>query len=161
MRIFLTTCSLFAAALAIQIILWKVRLPKSQMRTLLVIFALVFAVWLVGAAAFSIPFVDMLHIALFYVSTSLAYTITYSAIEADSPTLSLMRFVAQRNGVSADEVAYFFEQRPFMRARLAALVQSGLIRKDDGRYVLAGGGSLAFRLILGYRKVYGPIPKGG
>jgi len=163
MSIFLITCSLFAVALAIQVILWKLRLPKYQMRTLLVILTVVLVLGLPAAAAFSPGYLDLLHAALFYVSVGLAYMVTYSAIEADSPTLSLMRFLAQRqpDGVAAGEVARFFAQRPFVQARLAALVQSGLIREQDGRYLLAGRRSPGFRLILGFRKLYGPISKGG
>ena len=163
MLIFFITCVLFAAALGIQIILWKVRLPKRQMPALLLILGLVFVVGSAATLALSVPFLDVLHIALFYVSVSLAYTITYSAIEADSPTLSLMRFLSERpeDGVPAEEIASFFAARPFVQARLAALVRSGLIREQKGRYLLAGKQSLPFRVILGYRKLYGTISKGG
>ncbi len=163
MLIFLTTCLLFSVAVAIQIILWKVRLPKRQMRTLLLILGAVFLVWFIVAAALAEPLLELLHVALFYASVSLAYTVTYSAIEADSPTLSLMRFLAggPREGAPEEEIAAFFAKRPFVRARLVALERSGLIGERDGRYVLAGKPSLAFRLILGYRKIYGSIPKGG
>jgi hypothetical protein len=68
---------------------------------------------------------------------------------------------AGADGRSPEEIARFMDQRPFLRARLAALVNSGLVRERDDRYVIAGRESLAFRLILGFRKLYGPISRGG
>jgi hypothetical protein len=92
-------------------------------------FATVFGLGAVGGLAYSVAIVDLLHIGLFYGSISLSYLITYSAIEGDSPTLSLVRFVWERRatGVPADDVIHFLAQRPFVKARLAALVASGLI----------------------------------
>ena len=163
MQIFLTTCALFVVSLLGQIVLWKIRLPDQQIRALLIIFAVVFGLWLVGAIVFSVALLEVLHVGLFYVSISLCYVITYSAIEADSPTLSLIHLLGRKRtqGCSGDEIARFLTQHSFVRARLAALVHSGLIRKQNGGYVIAGKYSLAFRVILGFRKVYGSIPKGG
>jgi hypothetical protein len=163
MQIFLSTCALLVVAFLAQIVLWKIRVPDQQIRALLIIFAVVFGLWLVGAVVFSMALLEMLHVGLFYVSISLCYVITYSAIEADSPTLSLIHLLYGKGaqGCSGDEITRFLIQHSFVRARLAALVYSGLIREQNGRYVMPGKPSLAFRIILGFRKVYGSIPKGG
>ena len=165
MRICLTVGILFAIALASQLILWRLRLPpyRYQMKMLLLIFVLLFFVWLLTPWARSSSFPETLNVVLSYFSLSLGYTVIYSAINVDSPTLSLMRFIAEKRGAgrSADEVDHFLAQRPFVTVRLGTLVESGLIRELNGRWVIAGRGSLAFRFILSYRKLYGPIPKGG
>jgi hypothetical protein len=162
MPIFLTTLALFAGSIAVHVIIWKVRLPERQMRTLVVIFAAGFAAWLALSLARHAAPLTVLHVALYYWSVCFCYMITYSAIEADSPTLSLMRFVGDgARGRSAEEITRFMDERPFLGARLAALARSGLIREQGGRYVLSGSESLAFRLILGFRRLYGSIPKGG
>lgn len=163
MQIFLTTCALLVVSFLAQIVLWKIRLPDQQIRALLIIFAIVFGLWLVGALVFSVALLEVLHVGLFYLSISLCYVITYSAVEADSPTLSLIHLLGGKRaqGCSGDEIARFLTQHSFVRARLAALVHSGLIREQNGRYVIAGKHSIAFRIILGFRKVYGSIPKGG
>src|SRR6266516_3195942 len=150
MQIFLTTCALLVVSVLAQIVLWKIRLPDQQIKALLVIFAVVFGMWLVGAI-------------VFYMSVSLCYVITYSAIEADSPTLSLIHLLGEKRaqGCSGEEIARFLTRHSFVRARLAVLAHSGLIREQNGRYVMAGKHSLPFRVILGFRKVYGSIPKGG
>jgi hypothetical protein len=163
MQILLISCVLFVVSFLAQMVIWRVRLPDQQIRALLVIFAITFGLWLVGAVVFSMLFLDVLQVALLYGSVSLCYVITYSAIEADSPTLSLIRFLATKRdqGCSGDEIERLLARHSFVGARLAALVHSGLIREQNGRYVIAGKQSLAFRVILGFRRVYGSIPKGG
>jgi len=154
---------LFAASMVVHLVIWKASLPKRQIPALLVTFAAVFLTWLAFALTHHFPLVAALQVALYYWSVSLSYTITYSAIEADSPTLSIMRFVAQGGpaGRLSGEIARFMDERPFLTARLTALIRSGLIQEREGRYVAPGPQPLAFRVILGFRKLYGAIPKGG
>jgi hypothetical protein len=114
-------------------------------------------------AALSVRLADLLYITVFYVSASLGYIVLYSAVQVDSPTLSLMRFLAEGGaaGRSPDEVSDFLAARPFVKSRLRALIQSGLIREEADNYVIAGKQPIGYRFILGYRKLYGSIPKGG
>ena len=163
MPIFLTTAALFITAMVVHLLIWRVRLPKQQIRALLIIFTILFLFWLGYSLVNRTPLLFLLCVSLYYWSVSLCYTITYTAIEADSPTLSLMRFMAGGGsaGRSIEDITGFMTARPFMGARLAALAKSGLIREQEGRYVIAGNQPFAFRLILGFRKLYGSIPKGG
>src|SRR5262249_40173230 len=109
----------------------------------------------------SIP--QCLHVILFYASASLAYIAVYSGIELDSPTLSLMMFIAKEEaaGVAQEDAALFFAQRPFIDTRLAGLLEDGLLREEGGRFYLAGKGSTFYRVIPAYQKLYGSIPQGG
>jgi hypothetical protein len=163
MSVFVPGCFLVCTSLALHVAVWKIRLPRRHIISLLIIFAIILCLWLLYALVEGVRLPILLHVALFQISAGLSYAIAYSAIEADSPTLSLMNFLAQgeRDGVPAAEVFNFLSQRPFAKARLAALLASGLIRVQDDRYILAGNGSLAFRFVLGYRRLYGPVSKGG
>jgi len=165
MRIFLTVWIMFGVALAGQLILWRLRLPhyRHQMKVLLLIFGAVFGLWVLSPFTRSTSLAELLNVALSYVSLVLGYTVIYSAVNVDSPALSLMRFLAEKRaeGRSADEVDGFLAQRPFVKARFGTLVDAGLIREQDGRWIVAGRGSWGFRFIITYRKLYGPIPKGG
>jgi hypothetical protein len=162
-KIFLTSVGLFLFAFVVHLIIWRLKLPKRQIRALLLIFGAIFCVWLVASMPRSWRLAEILHVILFYGSMSLCYIITYTAIEADSPTLSLIRFLAdaRMEGRSKDAVAQFMALRPFVRARLAALARSGLIREESSRYVATGAQPLFFRIVLEFRKLYGPISKGG
>ena len=163
MRVFVTVIALVAVALVAHLIIWRIKLPKAQIKALLVIFGIVFCAWFAADGARLLPMVEALQIGLCYTAVCLSYVITYSAIEGDSPTLSLMRVLAARRteGLSAAEVSEFLAQRPFVKARIAALIASGQVREENGRYVIAGKPSAFFRVILGYRKLYGPISRGG
>ena len=159
-------------AFVLHLTLWRWRLPKNQLKALLVVFAVVWAV-----AAFSVLasfvglgslaagwLVDFLYFCLIYWSAAFCYVITYSAMEGDSPTLSLTRHLHRRGekGVSHEEVEEFFRQRPFVGARVKALVTDNIFMEESGGYRLASGKYLFFRLILGYRRVvFGPIKSGG
>ena len=101
-------------------------------------------------------------VALIYTSLSITYVITYSAIEGDSPTLSLLRWVAAHpHGVDEKNLADFMAARPFIQARIQALATDNLIEERDGRIRIKGRPSLFFRLILAWRTLYGPMEKGG
>lgn len=163
MTVFFTTLLLFAFALAVHLVLWRMRLPKYHTRTLLILFFGVLGAWLLTTPLQSITFPEVAHICLFYTSAALCYVITYSALEADSPTLSLVRHLEQGGpaGLSTGEVETFLSTRPFVRARLGALVHDGLVQEKDGRYFTASSGSMFFRVILAFRKLYGSIEQGG
>lgn len=163
MRVFLLSCVLLAAAWLVHFLLWRIRLPRHHIPVLLLVFAGVLGGWLAAAIFLARPFLEIVQVTMFYVPMALCYVITYSAIEGDSPTLSLMRALSQKGtaGMNAAEVENFLTQRPFVAARLAALLHSGLVREEGGHYVLRGMPSLFFRLILAFRKLYGPISRGG
>ena len=124
--------------------------------------AAVFALWASGAALFGV--VGFLYFCLIYWSAALCYVITYSAMEGDSPTLSLTRHLHGKGaeGISHEEIEEFFRQRPFVGARVKALVTDNIFMEESGGYRLASGKYLFFRVILGYRRVvFGPVKAGG
>jgi hypothetical protein len=144
-----------------------VRLPKAQLKTLLIIFFFVWAVVVVALCLGETTFfgvLGFLYFSLIYWSAAFCYVITYSAMEGDSPTLSLTRHLHRKGaaGISHEEVEEFFRQRPFVGARVKALVTDNIFMEESTGYRLASGRYLFFRLILGYRRVvFGPIKSGG
>jgi len=169
--LFLAAGALFIAWI-VHLAIWRWRLPKAQLKALLVIFALVWVVaalsilaGVAGAGSFAAgSLVGFLYFCLFYWSGALCYVITYSAMEGDSPTLSLTRHLhaSGAEGVSHEEIEEFFRQRPFVGARVKALVTDDIFIEEEGGYRLSAGRCLFFRVILGYRRVvFGPIKSGG
>jgi hypothetical protein len=163
MHVFLLSSCLLACAWVIHFALWRVKLPKHHIQALLVIFAAVLGCWVLAAAISARNFAEIVRVCALYISVALSYIITYSAIEGDSPTLSLMRLLASKGaeGLTIEEVDEFVARAPFVAARISALMHSDLVREENGRYFLHGRPSLFFRLILEFRKLYGPISKGG
>ncbi len=165
--------TVWLSGFVIHLTLWRWRLPAAQLRALLAIFLSVFvaACLLLISGVLSLDFspeggklVGFLYFAMSYWAASLCYVITYSAMEGDSPTLSLTRHLHRKGaaGISHEEVEEFFRQRPFVGARVKALVTDNIFMEESGGYRLASGRYLFFRLILAYRRVvFGPIKSGG
>ena len=170
MIVFILTAGTLLAAFLCHLAWWWVRVPVHQLRVLLVVFGLFFVassglvvmrpawtnsdhVWLVW-----------LYFAVFYWAAAFCYVITYSAMEGDSPTLSLTRELARRGeqGMTREDLEEFFAARPFIGARIAALVKDGVLVSEEGGYRLAPRSYWFFRLILGYRRLmFGNIKDGG
>jgi hypothetical protein len=163
MHILTMVGAMLVAEFLLHFIIWKVRLPKNQTLSLLIICSAVYCFWLPASLTRMATLPDLVRVSLCYFPVSLSYISLYSVIEMDSPTLSLMCYIAAAGaeGVAAKDAADFLGRRPFFRARMAALFASGLVKVSNDRYVVAGQGSVAFRVILGFRKIYGSIPKGG
>jgi hypothetical protein len=162
MQILLVAIVPFVVALGLHLVWWRIRLPSNQTIALLFIFVAVFAVATVAVFCW-IPFVQLLRATLLYVASSFSYIITYSGFEGDSPTLGFMRAIdaSGDKGLSDAEVSAFLERRPFLQARLAALLRSGHVREENGYYFVSGHRAFGFHLVLGFRKLYGPISRGG
>ena len=173
MKTTICVCIVFGVAWLLHLTLWRVRLPQAQLKTLLVLFFLTWcgAVGFAWASDWSYFFlgeggtiVGFPYFCLFYWAAALCYVITYSAMEGDSPTLSITRHLHRKGfaGISHEEVENFFRQRPFVSARVKALVTDNILVEESGGYRLSPGRYVFFRIILGYRRVvFGPVKSGG
>jgi hypothetical protein len=171
MSVFVAIVLLLGALFAVHLAWWRVALPRRQRAVLLVLFlggGLVFAplvAWLVGSLGFApLSWVEWLNVALAVVAFALAYVVTYSALEADSPTLSLVRHIAAagRGGLAEVELGEFMVSRPFVGARLTALVDEGMVYEKENRIILAEHPYTLFRMVLFHReKVLGLRSHGG
>jgi hypothetical protein len=171
MSVFLATALLIGSLLIVHLVWWRVSLPRRQRASLLVLFfmgslilapVVGFVLGKVGLEPLS--WIQWLNVALAVVAFTLAYVVTYSALEADSPTLSLVRHIAAAgaSGVREEELASFMSSRPFVGARLSALLEEGMIHEREGRIHLAEHPYTLFRLVLLHReKVLGLIHHGG
>jgi hypothetical protein len=171
MTVFLTIALLLAVLFAVHLVWWRIALPQKQRTALLVLFligGLVLAPvvgFLLGLFGFApLSLIQWFNVALAVVAFALAYTVTYSALEADSPTLSLVRHIAAagRGGLAEVELGEFMASRPFVGARLTALVDEGMVYEKENRIILAEHPYTLFRMVLFHReKVLGLSSHGG
>lgn len=171
MNVFVALASLVGALFLVHLLWWRIRLPRRQRPALLVLFIgggvllAPGASWVVHAAGLpGLGWIQWLNVGLGVLAFALAYVVTYSALEADSPTLSLMRHIGSRGGSGAGtaELVDFMEKRPFVAARVSALLQEGMLIEENGRYLLADHPYVLFRLVLFYREtVLGLGEQGG
>lgn len=171
MSLVLTIVSILAVIFSVHLVWWRIAPPRRQRAWLLALFLVGGAVvappvaWLLGQSGLaSLSWIEWLNVALAILAFALAYVVTYSALEADSPTLSLVRFVAEAGEAGAEEadLRRFMAARPFVTARLSALVEEGMVAEKNGRIVLQDHPYTLFRLVLFYREqVLGLKKQGG
>jgi hypothetical protein len=160
-----------AAAFAFHVALWQIYLPKRQTRAVLLIFlaalAMVLAVlWFVphqqASWVWPASLPEYLHISLFVVVFALAYTITYSAIEVDSPSLVMAIKIAEagQKGMSQEEFHAYFSDKILVDPRLADMVRDGLAEKIGREYRITSKGRAFVATITFFRAILG-AGKGG
>lgn len=173
MRVLGWGLGLFAAAFVAQVALWRVHVPVRQVKVLLLIFAGAFAAALAvgGWAAVGSPAwrgflprggVEWVHVGLFHLAATLAYMITYSAVEVDSPSLAMVLAI-RRAGAAGLPEAQLLEQRRddrLVTPRVRDLVTDRMAVLDGERYVLTPKGALLARTFAVYRALLG-AGKGG
>ncbi|MBF0481348.1 MAG: hypothetical protein HQK81_08545 [Desulfovibrionaceae bacterium] len=163
------TCVAFLIHLAI----WRVRLPRRQTRCLVRIFMGVAAAGLtlrqplsrlVPALAPWLPATlpQALHVLLFVAAMMSAYVISYSALEADSPTLVMVRHIlaAGPGGIAPEVFFREMNDEVLVQPRLDDLLRDGLAELVDGRYRPTAKGRAMARLFTLFRAVLG-AGKGG
>ncbi|MFA5848084.1 MAG: hypothetical protein WC855_14410 [Thermodesulfovibrionales bacterium] len=173
MKILLLSPILFLMAFILQLIIWKIRIPKRQIKVLLVIFfgTLFTGLLTLKIAPFSIPGLavysprhplEYLHISISFISLTLAYMITYSAIEADSPSLVMIRAVAKAGlgGLDKKEFEKTMNDELLVIPRVRDLLNDKMAYIDGDKYRLTPKGFLFARLFVLSRKILN-APKGG
>jgi len=162
MSIFMLAVLPWLAVFAVHFIWWRLALPSRQLRTILILFFVGFLLLLalaIGCPAWLAAdraawWWSLVYSSALYWSAAFFYVITYSAMEGDSPTLALVLELrkAGRAGLTPEELEQFFARRPFLKARMSKLVTDGMLRESGDEFCLAGGRSLAFDLILWWRR---------
>ena len=160
---------IFLAGFLLHLAWWRIRLPKRQTKVLLLLF---FSVLFLSLASLAVaPDIfspeplcgwELFHIALYVSALVLAYMITYSAIEADSPSLLLALAVARcgAKGMSSGEIYALLDDRALVDPRLSDLLLDKMAALENGRYVITAKGRLFANIFTLHRALLG-AGKGG
>jgi len=172
MRPLLWGIACVAISFAIHIILWRWRLPERHTRILLILFlappfALAGCSLIVGrhyAAALRLLVApaECFEVVLFDIAFALAYIITYSAIEADSPSLVLTTAIADAGpaGALESDLVKLASDDVLIRPRIADLLRDQLVISHDAGFAITAKGRRLVRIILLARSLMG-AGKGG
>ena len=168
MRLFSVGLALLMLAFVVHVIIWRVHPPKRSIRALLCIFATtpLVAVLIVMAiepsAVIGASLSDALRVLLFYVSCSLVYVCLYSAIEAQSPSIAIVSYVAGCGsaGCSDSDIANHIKDGESVSARIDSMKAAKMIVVGDGRYALTPGGRLWAELFQFAGNIF-RLPLGG
>ncbi len=158
--------ALFVLAFFSHFVLWKIRLPKRQVKTILqfffaVLFVGIFVLWKFSFTVtfFNIPLpvglLEYFHISLFFVSMTASYIITYTALEADSPTIVMLLYIdrAGLNGISKNEFEQSMNDDVLVKPRIKDLLKDKMVFIDINRYRLTSKGILLAKIFILYRKL--------
>jgi hypothetical protein len=170
MIVFIVGIALFLTAFEIHVALWRIHVPKRQGRMLAVIFLVVLVagvgLLLSPAAAsigsdFSLP--RLVLTLLFYGSLCTVYFIVFTAVEADSPTLTMIELIfrCREQGIGREDLLRQIELHSFSRLRLDQLLRDGMVIVDGERLRPTHKGRVVIDLILAYRRLLGRTQTGG
>lgn len=169
MHVTLVAAELFAFSLVGHVLVWRIRLPQRPLLVLLgwflVAAPLVFLplhIMLGGKASLPQSVAECLQVALFQVAAGLAYIVTYSALEARSPSLTIIRRVAEAGtaGRLRSDVQRMIATQDSLRTRIDAAVHAGLAARHGDALGLTARGLRLARLFRLYRGILG-TSKGG
>ena len=158
----------FAMLVGLQVLLWYLCPPRGHYLTLGGLALLVLSG--LSVAFVAVPLgspLDWANAALLYVALALAYMVTYSALQGDSPTLAILREIghAPEAGCSVEWLRLVFNDDRLIVPRLNDLVVGGLVRRRPRRwvewqYALTPLGARLARFYLAYRRLL-RLEKGG
>ena len=173
MLVLLYSLLLFSMAFILHIVLWKIRLPKRQTKVLLQVFfgtlsagilSLISISFFVSEVDSIVPqkIPEYLHICLLFISLTLSYMITYSALEADSPTLVMVMTIkkAGQEGLDKKEFDSMLNDDLLIKPRIRDLITDKMAYLDGEKYKLTTKGVLFAQIFIWYRKLLN-APKGG
>ncbi len=164
---------LFSLAFALHVVLWKIYLPKRQTKVLLKIFfgTLIIGILFLNSISSFIPLfydialpktLEYIHICLLFISLMLSYMITYSALEADSPTIVMVMTIekAGQEGLDKKEFDQRLNDDILIKPRVRDLITDKMAYLDGEKYKLTSKGVLFTRIFILYRRLLN-APKGG
>ena len=137
MRVLLVTSLLFALAMSLHLIVWRLRRPKYQTKSLLVVF---YATLILGICSEiklgSITGIELIHSFVCYTALTLAYVMFYSGLEVDSPTLTIMQMLdeADSKGVPLTDFYQSLSDDVLVKPRIRDLVRDGMVTLETDGY---------------------------
>jgi len=154
-----------AVLIAAHVVIWRARRPSGEYAALAVLGAGVLAVALttfritavsLGSASGWLPRSPIEYVTAIglYAALFLSYVTTYSAVQADSPTMTILLLIerARAAGCTRAELRARLDDRVLVLPRLDDLVAGNLVRLDHGRYVVTSRGTLMIAPHIRFRR---------
>ena len=161
----------FAFLIVAQLVVWRVRraghYTALSVLSLLVLILSVATFQALQSVTGALPFLpqsawDYWNFLMLYVAMTLAYMITYSAVQADSPSMSILLMIdrAGARGVTRADLVSALNDDVLVVPRLDDLLVGRLALLEGGRYTVTPSGSFLARIYIAYRALL-KMEKGG
>ena len=158
--------NLIFLAFFIHFLVWKIYLPKHQTKVLIYIF---FITLISGVAILKFlpikltlfhifppqSLYEYLQLSFLFISLTLAYIASYSAIEADSPSLIIIKEIAEAGsrGLDRSILEQKIDKNILIIPRIKDLVTAGMVYLEEGKYKLKPKGIILAYIFTVYRKI--------
>lgn len=173
MSILFYEAAILLAAFLAHFIIWRIRLPKGNHSVVLLkIFFAIFIVFIfifnrlreVFPAAYlpALNQLDYLQLFLLHCSLTLAYVVSYSAIEVDSPSLIMLLNIAAAapDGLNKEKLLEMMPEELLVTPRIKDLADGKMIYLNKDKYELSRKGVFLVNIFVFFRKLLN-APKGG
>lgn len=173
MRVLFWGFSIFCMGFLLHLIVWKIYLPKRQTKVLLqILFGTLFVVLGVLLTKLEIEVfgikapknaIEYFHVSLFFITLSFSYMITYSALEADSPSLVMIMSIANAGKKGLDRMALQtnLSDDLLIKPRVMDLILDKMAYMDGEKICLTSKGVIFAKIFILYRNLMGRRIKGG
>ncbi len=162
MKVLVVGLGLFLTSFLVHLAWWRVSSPARGITSLLKLFL---GAIVVASAAMAVPAIRSaagmslpmaIHAFLLHLSLSLAYTVLFSALDEDSPSASIVKFVALGGDGGRDpaELEGLITDEVIVTSRLTSMVASGAVLTDGDRYRLSLQGRFWAALFGLLRRVF-------
>ena len=147
----------------IHLSIWRIHLPRNQTKVLLQIFFGTLIIGILILGKFSATICEYLQLSFLFISLTLAYITTYSAVEADSPSLVMVMNITKAgpDGVDKDSFEQKMSDDILVVPRIRDLITGRLIYPNGEVCKLTKKGIFIARLFIAYRKLLKKSQKGG
>lgn len=148
---------LFAAVLALHILVWNLlRIRKEMLWLAFVFFAVPGAMLLLAWLAGLLAAISMIASGMIYASLALVYIQTYPALREDIPSVRiLMTVYRQPGGITRAGVIEHLASQGFLDTKIRDLQSDALVRVKDDRLQLTAAGAGLAAVFHHYRKLLG------
>jgi hypothetical protein len=172
MKVFVWSIILISIAFLVHLLIWRIRLPVRQTNTLLIIFlSILLSGFGISYSGFHDPNLvlylltdvsEYLLVALFFIAVTFGYIITYSALEAESPSLLMVLAIYQtgEEGLKKYKLEQLMTDEVLIDPRIADLLRDRMVYRVGERYQLTSKGKKFAWLFGRYRDLM-KAEKGG
>jgi hypothetical protein len=174
MKVFLWSMIILLIAAVIHLTIWRIRLPKRQLKTMVIIFLATITVCLLilfgWGASFSMfgisspnNYYEFLHILIFVLAATMFYVVLYPGLEADVPTLIIINNIAEtgKKGMDEDSIYELVNDETLIFPRIRDLLQDKMVDLVDDTYFLTRKGTMITEMIIYSRNILNLKGKGG
>lgn len=168
MAVFLSAAILLAIAFALHLIWWRLKVPRRQPLALLVLFPTVAvcgfaAIYATSLFPGELPLPRLLLAVLLFGSVGVVYLILFSAMQEDSPSLTLIRLISEAGprGIHRHELLQAAKGHSYVKARIDMMISDGMAVETATGLHLASQGLWLSSVVLFYRKLLARKNVGG